>query len=45
MEISDTQATAALLALKVSVSSESFITCDEEAYINMIKNEKNINQI
>jgi hypothetical protein len=40
MEISDTQAAAALLGLCVLLSSEIFIACDTESYINLIKNEK-----
>ena len=39
MEISDTQAAAVLLGLSVSICSESFLVCDIETCINMIKNE------
>jgi hypothetical protein len=42
MEISDTQAAAALLGLIVLLSSEIFTVCDIKACINQIKNEKRL---
>jgi hypothetical protein len=44
-EISDVQAAAALLKLKVSVCSEFFTVLDTEACINMIRNEQTIKRI
>ena len=45
MEISDTQAAAVLLKLCVSICSESFVVCDIEACINMIKNEQKLERM
>ena len=40
MEISNTQAAAAILGLNVSLSSELYTICDIDACINMIKNKQ-----
>ena len=42
MEIFDTQAAGALLGLNVSLSSESYVFCDSQSCINMIKNENRL---
>ncbi len=40
IEIFDTQAASALLGLEVSLSTESYVFCDIQSCINLIKNEK-----
>ena len=42
MEIFDTQAAGALLGLNVSLSSESYVFCDIQSCINMIRNKKTL---